>query len=89
MTFILSTFEIHIEYHSDDENHFHLVLVNGHSQIAFRFPRERDIAIVAKVSTRKFDSLSIGVVEGSICAFGQCKGRNMKESDSHHMVEQP
>ena len=52
MTFILSTFEIHIEYHSDDENHFHLVLVNGHSQIAFRFPRERDIAIVAKVGTK-------------------------------------
>ena len=57
MTFILSTFEIHIEYHSDDENHFHLVLVNGHSQIAFRFPRERDIAIVAKVSTRQKTTL--------------------------------
>ena len=57
MTFILSTFEIHIEYHSDDENHFHLVLVNGHSQIAFRFPRERDIAIVAKVSTRQKSTL--------------------------------
>ena len=51
VTFILSTFEIHIEYHSDDENHFHLVLVNGHSQIAFRFPLERDVAVVAKVSS--------------------------------------
>lgn len=50
VSFNLSTFEIHIEFHSEDANHFHMVLVNGASQIAFRFINAQEIAKVAKVS---------------------------------------